>query len=198
MIGATISSGRSRLDGGDDGSELSLSLSLSPPNGPVHRPGAAWGKRREKEVPPVRRPGRDSTHMLFDPWGKENNINGNSPSTTLTGMNRVPASPSEWTRIDRRNPLINLALIDFFFLSSSQNKSGILSRGGESSKFCKCLGMWRHGFIYLGKKEQCQTWRCRWVSTQPYSARTEVLREGLVSHEAASMFSPYQTDSWRH
>lgn len=112
MIGSTISSGRSQLDSGNGGAELSF----SPSNGPLHHPGAAWGKRREEEVPPVWRPGRDSTHMLFDPRGKENNINGNSPSTTLTGMNRVPASPSEWTRIDRRNPLINLALIDFFVL----------------------------------------------------------------------------------
>lgn len=69
----------------------------------------------------MRRPCRDSTYMLFDPRGKENNINGNSPSTTLTGMNRVPVSLSEWTRIDRRNPLINLALIDFSSSTSSSS-----------------------------------------------------------------------------
>lgn len=91
------------------------------------------------------RPGRDSTHMLLDPRGKENNINGNSPSTTLTGMNRVPASPSEWTGIDRRNPLINLALIDFSSSTTTssspslQNKSKNLSRGDEKQQNLQTL-----------------------------------------------------------
>lgn len=90
-----------------------------------------------REVPPVWRPGRDSTKMLYDLRGRENNINGNSPSNTLTGMNWVPPSPSKWTCIDRRNPWINLALIDFF--SSSENKSLILSRGSECSRLCNHL-----------------------------------------------------------
>lgn len=108
--------GVNSTEGMTDPSCLSVSLSLlqTVPSIVQQQRG---GKRREEEVPPVRRQGRDSTHMLFDPWGKENNINGNSPPTTLTGMNRVPASPSEWTRIDRKKS-INKFSSNWFFFSS--------------------------------------------------------------------------------
>lgn len=52
---------------------------------------------------------------LWPREARENNINGNSPSNTLTGMNWVPLSLLEWTCIDCRNPWINLALIAIFF-----------------------------------------------------------------------------------
>lgn len=113
---------------------------------PLRRPGASL-VTTAKQVPPVWQVGCDSSKMLYDLRGRENNINGNSPSNTLTGMNRVPPSPSKWTCIDRRNPWINLALIDFFFLSSPEKKKSlILNRDGESCRMHEhlsfCINLW--------------------------------------------------------
>lgn len=119
-----------------------FSLFFPPPRRrPPHRTGALWVTA--KQVPPVWQVGCDSSKMLYDLRGRENNINGNSPSNTLTGMNRVPPSPSKWTCIDRRNPWINLALIDFFSflfrkkkISNSEQRWWILQIARAPFSFC--------------------------------------------------------------
>lgn len=99
------------------------------------------------------------------PKGRENNINGNSPSNTLSGMNPVPGSPTEWTCIDRQTQKsMNKFSTNWFF--STANKSLILCGGNE------CL-RWKTAFLHL-KSRGNSIWKLSLKAIRKYTSTLSV------------------------